>query len=166
LATDAAAHGRARELEFSVDALIEDPTNVTATVVTGYPKTLTVSNAIPGAPTGLSAVLVASPGTGDTTVDYDISWTNPADNDLTRYKIWISTSNGFDEDATGENPPDVSEEPTGGLTASGSETHRATVDLDTAQEHVTLYVKIGVFDPWGDETTTNISTQLTIPSIP
>lgn len=148
-----------REMLVSVDVLFEEEEG-SGTEPSGTPATLALSNAIPTPATALSATL-DSVGLGE--VDYLLEWTVPNLDDLIRIKVWLLPTSGFD--------PSV-ETPEYDFTAGSPgainipEDWIVTIPLDSNDEHPAYYWRVGLFDVWGNEISTNITAEQTIPAYP
>lgn len=119
------------------------------------------SNEIPGPPTGMASE-IPSGGETATQVVYHLTWTNPAEADLIRVKVWLSDTNGFDYTVVSPVYDDIMDTP--GSDNVPEETY-VVVPL-TAGAHAAQYWRVGVFDVWGNELSTNVSAQQTIAAYP
>lgn len=142
-----------RDMLVTVDTVFEEGAE-------GAPVELELHNDIPQPPTGLTSA-VTTEDSDSTTLYYLLTWQVPYEADLIRIKIWLETVNGF-------NP--AVETPILIETASSPghqnlpESYVAGVELDSATAHPILYWRVAVFDVWGNEYSTNVSAQATIPA--
>lgn len=146
-----------REMIIEVDVLFASDTGPTPS---GSPASLELSNTIPPPPTNLTY----SFDSGDVlanSVDYLLAWTVPAVEDLIRVKVWVSPTNNFNPSLT----IPVYDYTAAAPGSAGIPTSRiVTVALDSSDDHPAMYWRVGLFDCWGNEISTNVSEQKTIPS--
>jgi hypothetical protein len=139
-----------RTHKFEIDVAFPDSAGGYETLEA--PKSLTLTNAIPSAPTNITNTHQLS----GTTPVHSLSWTNPSEGDLIKVKIWLSTTQGFDPNTTA--PAQV-------LTGStpGSVANQAQVPvIINGNISPDQYVRIGLFDVWGEEISTNISSEIDV----
>jgi hypothetical protein len=98
---------------------------------------------------------------------YHITWDLPHHNDLIRVAVWLSSTPGFDPFALPPYAEYTASEP--GWLNMPVEAFVAIV-LDSPGDHPTYYLRIGLFDVWGNEIQTgsggNVTDQITIPAYP
>ena len=148
-----------REMLITVDPIFNDDVTGLPTP-SGTPVSLELSNAIPNPPTDPLATFLVEESDQ---VDYDVTWTMPEEKcDLDRVKIWLSAVDGFDPAV--DVPfaeivlPDSAYSPSGSYTVY--------VPLESGGTHPAYYFRIGLFDVWGSEISTNVTDQQTIPAYP
>lgn len=164
-ADDAIEDGyQSRELLVSVDVLLE---GVDGMEPSGVPVLTSFSNALPSAPTGMNAVYsgeIFETGVPDSVgARYLLSWALPADMDIYRLKVWMSTTPGF-------TPAPWNEVASVEGSAVGPDylpsSLYVTVPRDPPGSPTeTQYWRVGVFDPWGEEISSNVSTQQVITAL-
>lgn len=149
-----------REMLLSVDVKFE-AIDGSGPELSGTPTLLEVSNSIPLPVTSLgSAVDAVNP----TSVDYELSWIVPAgQGDLHRIKIWVEPASGFDPSVATPVYDYTAPSPGAGVLPSSQ---IVTVPLDSDGEHAAYYWRVGIFDVWGNEISTNVSAEQTIPAYP
>lgn len=108
-----------------------------------------LQNPIPEAPQALDYQLVDDTG-GDAV--YRISWELPADSDLLEVRLWLESFSGWDPAITASVQT---------LGPGDTDTY-VSIPLDTDGSHSDYYFRVGVFDVWGNERTTNISGEQTL----
>lgn len=135
------------------DAVLDD------FVADGLPSQLEQTNAIPNPPTPISATVIDQASDGSLT--FQFTWSNPGDDDIISVRLWISDTSGFDPSADSTTLAVV-------LTSSAPQRDTAlpttcTIDIplvgETFSNH---YYRIGLFDLWGEEIDTNVSSEQTI----
>lgn len=156
-AEDGIADGNVvREMLVKVDPLYFD-TETGEITPSGSPVEEEISNAIPTAPTNLAYEI--SSEESDQVV-YRLSWDVPEEDDLIQVKVWVSEVDGFDPSTTA---PVVDE----AASAPGHENIPTEVLFSVllgGGGHATRYWRVALFDQWGQELTTNLTAQQTIPA--
>lgn len=139
-----------REMLVSVDALFENEEDASVLEASGNPVELELSNSMPREPYGLSASFVEIDT--DNEAVYDLSWTNPTEDDLVRVKVWVSDDPDFDPATEAPIVDDVAS-----AIGHANIISAATISwpLNISDEHPTLYWRVGVFDVWGNEVNTS-----------
>lgn len=124
------------------------------------PSELELHNDIPSAPTGMASSLYTE---DSDSVRYTVSWNVPHENDLIRLKVWVSAVNGFDPSVVSPVIDEiVSEVGWENIPASAI----VDIPLDSDATHPTYYWRVAVFDVWGQEISSNVSSQQMIPAYP
>jgi len=139
-----------REMEVTVTPIFSDGD--------GEATAQEFSNPITGPPLFPTSTLAAE--TSDVTdLEYDLQWEVPVEHDLIRLKVWLSETDGFDPEV--DSP--VLDVELSGVGYAGLPTgHTVNVPLDSIGEHGPYRWRVAVFDIWGTEILTNITTQQTI----
>ena len=124
------------------------------------PASLDLSNSVPAAPTSPASAFDSATLTDR---NYELSWTVPHEDDLVRIKVWLSPTTGFDPNVE---TPDV-DETISSIGWAGIPTSTILpVPLDSFGEHPAYYWRVAIFDVWGNEITTNITTEQVIAAYP
>jgi len=128
----------------------------------GTPAEQELDNPIPGPPTSPAAAFDSFDSAGDFL--YEFTWTVPAEEDLIGLKLWLETSDGFDPDI--ETP--VVDELNSGVGSAGISVSAFVLVTATVPgvSHPIMYWRVGVFDIWGEENSTNLTDQQTIAAVP
>lgn len=126
----------------------------------GAAAELAVSNPVPLPPT--------SPGSEEDSVEseeviYRLYWTVPAEDDLIRVKVWLSSISGFDPEVDVPVFDDTAGSP--GFAGIADETLQA-IPLESDGSHPAYYWRVALFDVWGNEIETNITGEQVIPAYP
>lgn len=150
--TKAVADGNLnREMLVTVDPIFVDEDGE-------EPTELELSNAIPTPVTITNQVLQAEDSDD---IVYRVTYTVPAEGDLVRIVVYLSETDGFTP-GLGNIHSDFTAGSPGHLNIP---TFRdIAVPLDSNGEHAIHYYRIGIFDVWGDEISTNLTSQQTIPA--
>lgn len=152
--TDALADGIiVRRLVIEVDVLVESGETV---VASGDPVDVEIINAIPPAPTSPQAVLDSIDSDG---FIYLLSWTNPTEDDLIRVKVWLSPTPGFDPDVVSPTVDEIASA-IGYLNVANQAL--VEIPMDSFGGHDEYHWRVAVFDVWGNEIETNITSEQTI----
>jgi hypothetical protein len=142
-----------RDMIVSVDAEFEEGLD-------GDPVELDLTNAIPSPPTGLGS---SEQSVESDQVNYTLSWTVPAEEDLIRVKVWVSEVDGFDPSVD----VPVYDFTAGSPGSAGIPTSTVvSIPLDSSDGHAIQYWRVGLFDVWGSEISTNVSAQQVIAAYP
>lgn len=141
-----------RDMLVSVDTMIVDDTTGDL-VVTGSPRTLKLHNPIPSPPLHLDSVLVGETSDGSALI-FHLSWDNPAEDDLIRYAVWVSEVNGFDPSVVS---PMVDETVSTPGYVHIPQDAFVEVPIDSGGDFPIHYWRVGLFDVWGNEISTNLS---------
>ncbi len=147
-----------REMLVEVDIMIEN-VETEELEPSGSPVEQELTNSIATAPQNPGSVL-DSVETDE--VLYEVSWDAPTEDDLVRIKVWVSETNGFDP---GVDIPVINDVFSAGA-GNAPLSKIVAVALDSAGEHPTMYWRAAFFDAWGNELTTNITAEQTIPAYP
>ncbi|QDP54806.1 MAG: putative tail protein [Prokaryotic dsDNA virus sp.] len=155
---DATSDGNVvREHYVTVDPLFLDDTTGLSTPF-GSPVALELTNNIPSPPTSPTTVFDREESSS---AFWTLGWTVPEENDLHRIKVWVETSSGFDpEVATPVYDETISSPGYSGIPAS----YEHEIMLDGFGEHAAHYWRVALFDVWGNEISTNICDEQTIPA--
>lgn len=138
-----------RDMLVTVDPVFDDGPS-------GSPAELELRNPIPTPPGSPTSVLHSIESHG---ITYRLSWTVPHENDLIRVKVWLSHLNGFDPDIVLPVVDELVSEP--GYAGIPTTTD-VFVDYESPGGHPAIYWRVGLFDVWGNEISTNLSAQQVI----
>jgi hypothetical protein len=142
-----------RDLDVQVDVLY-------GVTPSGAPISYKLHNAVPTPVTGLSAAFVSTESGGNL---FRLSWTVPHLKDLHKIKIWVSDHPGFNP-ATTTPYAQETDSPIGWEWIPTSVL--VFLPFDSSMGTWDHYWRIGIFDVWGDEISTNVTAQQTIPHHP
>jgi hypothetical protein len=95
-------------------------------------------------------------------VAYQLSWVVPAEDDLVRVAVWLSSVSGFNPAATRPYWDFVAGTPG----SSGIPLGTSIIIPLTAGAHPAYYYRIALFDVWGNEIMSNITAEQTIAAYP
>jgi Putative phage tail protein len=155
-----------RDMLVTVETMLLDE-NTDTLVADGIPESLELHNPLPVFPdfeessgvedsSGISMVQLNFVGNNsdDTAAIYRVSWNNPPDDDLVRFKIWQSLDPAFDPNV---DVPVIDE-----TSSAIGWTHIPTeafieIPLDSSGSHADWFVRVALFDVWGEELGTNLS---------
>jgi hypothetical protein len=152
--TKAIADGHVvRSYKVTIDAIFEEGAS-------GAPSEVIVTNAIPAAPVITGATFnYVDPVTHSR--HYILAWLLPADADLHHIKVWLSPVHGFDPSVTS---PYFEEEGSGIGYIHLPTSIDVGIAIDSTGGHPDYYVRVAIFDVWGNELTTNLSGESLIPA--
>ncbi len=139
-----------REMLVKVRPVFEDLT-------TEAPVSLALHNSIPGKAFDLDAVIDSVESDA---VYYMLVWSLLEEHDMIRTKLWLSPTNGFDPAVEIPVLDEILSSPGSGMPTE----YLAAVFLDSAGDHPAMYWRVALYDVWGDEISTNITAQQTIPA--
>lgn len=125
------------------------------------PVQLELENPIPLPPTGMAHNTFDIESDGDIT--YRFTWNPPTEEDVHRVKLWVSETLNFDPEVEVAVIDDISSAP--GIAGTPTEMFYAP-PLDSFHSHPILYWRVGFFDVFGEEISTNISAQQVIAAYP
>jgi len=152
---DAVADGNVvREHLFEIDAIVRDEETL-ALEPYELPISIELENAMPPAPTGLASSL-SEINSDETVYTYHLTWTNPVHPDANVLKVWFTEEEDFDPAVTAPTLTHTAVDPGDALPVEVFAPY-AVVGI-----HPNLYWRIGIFDVWGNEISTNVSAQQTI----
>jgi len=140
----------------SVDAMVTDE-ETGDLVAYNLPATIDLENSIPEPPLHPNYELDEI-GSGFDVFDYRFFWDNPAEGDTITAKLWVSLTPGFDPALV--DPVRHSTAGTPGYTNVAEELFWGYELVDNI--HPNLYWRVGLFDVWGNEISTNVSDEQTI----
>jgi len=144
-----------REMLVTVDPLFEDD-DTSEVLPSGSPVSLELHNTIPELSEPVTVAFVSA---DDDYAYYHFSWTPPAENeDVNRVKIWLSLTPGID--------PNVDVPFTTIATMDPAAELNLGIPLDSGDTHPAYYYRISLQDVWGDELSTNVSAEHTVPAYP
>lgn len=130
----------------------------------GVPAELELTNPIPSPPTTLNSSFAGFDSNGDYL--YDLTWVVPAEEDLVGVKVWSTTideSGDFDVDGS-EVVLEYEDENSAPGSSGIPTSFQITVPADSDGEHGPVFWRVGLFDFWGQENSTNISNEVEIPA--
>lgn len=150
-----------RDMLVTVEALIQDDESSTLLTPIGGASELELHNDIPILPDitesdesaqsdadGLVGFEFVGMSSDATSATLRIFWTNPQDDDLVRFKVWSELTEGFDPEVS---IPVVDETSSAiGWQYVPEETY-IEVPVDSAGNLPTVYIRVAVFDVWGEE---------------
>lgn len=142
-----------REMLVTVDALYDGEPS-------GTPSELALSNPIPAAPSDLGSSFIDEESDG---AHYLLSWTVPDEEDLITLKVWLSSTNNFDPGSVSPIYDNTLGSPDPDALITSLE---VVVPLNVGGTHPTYYWRVAVFDVWGEELLTNVTTQQVIAAYP
>jgi hypothetical protein len=143
-----------RNMKVTVDATFDDgPANL--------PASLILFNSIPLPPTSPASSLTGVDTTFHTI--YHLTWGVPVEDDLITVKVWVSADPLFNASLTVPIYSFTAVAP--GHTGIPTSTNIAYA-LDSNFAHPILYWRVALFDVWGNEIQTNITSVQTIPAYP
>jgi len=153
-AADAESDGNlVRHMVVEVDALFDDGP-------TGSPASLDLKNAIPSPPTGMGYELLT---VSSNHVTYRLFWDVPHEGDLITVKVWLSPDPDFD-------PGTLSPAYSNTLGSPAWEDIPTETNLDVSLDsfgtHDAMYWRVALFDVWGNELASNVSSLQNIPAYP
>jgi len=126
----------------------------------GTATELEIDNPIPSPPTALS--VLATPQDSDATdMEYKLTWSNPAEEDLICISVWLEPVSGFDPEVA---TPYLHECDSAVGFAGLIEELIVSVPLDSFGEHGPYFWRVACFDVWGQEISTNVSEEGEIPA--
>ena len=146
-----------RERLIEVDSVYFDDASQTY-VEDNLPAELELTNAIPAAPTSLGYDSTALTG-GGTTMSFRFFWTNPVVTDLIRAAVWVDDTTGFDPNVETPDFDDTEASPGSAGVAAEATIAVPLLAGNTFPDH---YWRVGVFDVWGSEISTNLTAEQTI----
>lgn len=124
----------------------------------GTPVELEITNAIPSPPTGVGFSFVGLDSNGD--YEYNIYWTVPAEEDLIGWKVWVEPTSGFDPDVE---TPQIDDENSAMGSAGIPTSVNVIIPADSAGERPPYFIRVGLYDFWGNENSTNVQDEIEIP---
>ena len=143
-----------REMRVEVTPIFppEDPPQVIA------PTGIELENSVPLPPTGCAFDIMGDSSDMMTT-GYRLRWTVPPAADLIGIKVWLSPVSGFDPSVE---VPIIDESVSTPGVMIPVEAY-IDIDLDSTGAHPAHYWRVALFDVWGEEISTNVSGENTIP---
>lgn len=142
-----------RQMRVEVEAMFSG-------IAAGDPVALEMENPIPSPPGGVAVVLDSVESDH---ISYQVSWTVPHENDLYTLRIWVSATSGFDPSITTPYAEVTPSAPDWTLIPSDL---LVDIPLESDGTHDAQYVRVGLFDPFGNEVSSNLSAEITIPAYP
>lgn len=135
-------------------------------VATGAPISVDLYNFMPPPVTNVVVTRIGVESSG-ASMAYHVTWDLPHQDDLIRVAVWLSPVNGFDAFSTDPYAEYVASH--AGWTHMPGEAF-VGIPLESPGDHPTYYMRIGLFDVWGNEIETgsggNVTDQITIPAYP
>lgn len=152
-----------REMLVTVDAMvIQDIITPGPPIADGAPSSQEISNPIPEAPSNLRYEVLGFIGDN---VSVRLSWDYPVEdsslgNELIRVKVWVSDTDGFDPEVVA--PIFDYSMPAPDDSAGLPDFYETDIPLESGEIFADHYWRMAVYDVWGNELTSNMTTQRTI----
>lgn len=145
-----------RRHRIEIDVMFDPPADVEEIfAITGFPAFVDLENSIPAAPlhSDYEFVEEQEPGVPGWAYLYHFFWDTPEEDDLITVKLWLSTTQGFDPAVVA--PVETFTDTPGWENLVEEFDH--PFELLAGNVHPDLYWRVGLFDVWGNETSTNLT---------